>query len=106
MPHDRRVHRWYGRSEWQRRRRHQLRVEPLCRTGLEAGCVTPATVADHIEPHRGNYERLGKLRSLCVECHNALDANNHAPVRRRSPVRADGTPSDPRHWWNANDKRT
>jgi 5-methylcytosine-specific restriction endonuclease McrA len=77
----------------------------LCELCLEVGRVTPATVADHIEPHRGNYElfRLGKLRSLCVECHNALDADNRAPVRSRSPVRADGTPSDPRHWWNAND---
>jgi hypothetical protein len=62
----------------------------------------PATVADHVVPHRGDYAlfRLGKLRSLCVECHNALDANNRAPVRSRSPVRADGTPSDPRHPWN------
>jgi hypothetical protein len=53
-------------------------------------------------PHRGNYElfRLGKLRSLCAECHNALDAPNRAPVRSRSPVRANGTPSDPRHPWN------
>jgi len=38
--------------------------------------------------------RLGKLRSLCAECHNAL--NNP-----RAPVRADGTPTDSRHPWNA-----
>jgi hypothetical protein len=63
---------------------------------------TPVTVADHIKPHRGDYAlfRLGKLRSLCVECHNALDANNHSPVCSRSPVRADGWPTDPRHPWN------
>jgi len=102
MPHSREVHRWYTRAEWLRRRRHQLRLEPLCRFCLEVGRVTPATVADHVVPHRGNCElfRLGKLRSLCVECHNALDASNRAPVRSRSPVRADGTPSDPRHPWN------
>jgi tellurite resistance-related uncharacterized protein len=41
--------------------------------------------------------RLGKLRSLCVECHNSLDRSNAAP---RFPVNADGTPSDPKHWWN------
>src|SRR6266404_1730756 len=32
---------------------HQLRIEPLCRLCLEAGRVTPATVADHVTPHRG-----------------------------------------------------
>jgi hypothetical protein len=60
-----------------------LRLEPLCRLCLEADRVTPATVADHIEPHRGSYElfRLGKLRSVCAECHDSLDAHNRAPVR-------------------------
>jgi 5-methylcytosine-specific restriction endonuclease McrA len=79
--------------------RHQLRIEPLCRLCLQAGRVTPAIVADHVVPHRGDYQlfRLGELRSLCVECHNSLDRTNAAP---RFPVNADGTPSDPRHWWN------
>lgn len=74
-------------------------IEPLCRICLDAGRVTPATVADHIEPHRGdcNAFRLGELGSLCADCHDALDGKN-AP---RAPVRADGTPSDPRHPWNA-----
>jgi hypothetical protein len=49
-------------------------------------------------PHEleSNAFRLGQLRSLCADCHNRLDANN-AP---RSPVREDGTPSDPNHPWN------
>jgi hypothetical protein len=67
-------------------------IEPLCRLCLEAGLVTPATVADHVEPHRGDFTafRLGPLRSLCAECYNGLDRNN-AP---RASVREDGTPSD------------
>jgi 5-methylcytosine-specific restriction protein A len=99
MPHRPEVHRWYCTAGWQRRRAHQLMIEPLCRLCLEAGRVTPATVADHVEPHRGDLTafRLGQLRSLCADCHNRLDANN-AP---RAPVREDGTPSDPRHPWNA-----
>jgi len=90
MPHRREIHAWYTKASWQRRRRHQLQTEPLCRIYLEAGRVVPATVADHIESHRGDYNafRLGQLRSLCAECHNALgDAN-----KPRAPVRADGTP--------------
>src|SRR5215472_13127097 len=98
MPHEPRIHRWYTTASWLRRRSHQLRIEPLCRTCLERDLVTPATVADHIEPHRGDYNafRLGALRSLCKACHDGLDGRNRAPVRSRSPVRADGTPSDSR----------
>jgi len=78
MPHAPHIHRWYCTASWQRRRAHQLRVEPLCRLCLEAGRVTPATVADHVTPHRGDFNafRLGQLRSLCADCHNRLDANN------------------------------
>ena len=55
MPHERHVHRWYNRSKWERRRRHQLRIEPLCALCLERGYVVPATVADHLQSHPGNY---------------------------------------------------
>jgi hypothetical protein len=74
----------------------------LCEICLQSSRVVPATVADHVESHHGDYAlfRLGKLRSLCVECHNSLDGSNRAPAHPRSPVRADGTPSDPRHPWN------
>jgi 5-methylcytosine-specific restriction enzyme A len=94
MPHR---HGWYCTAGWQRRRAHQLMIEPLCRLCLEAGRVTPATVADHITPHRGDYTvfRLGQLRSLCADCHNRLDGTNSP----RAPIREDGTPSDPNHPW-------
>ena len=74
-------------------------IEPLCRLCLEAGRVPPATVADHVVPHLGDFTafRLGQLRSLCAECHNRLDRTNSP----RAPVREDGTPSDPHHPWNA-----
>ena len=99
MPHAPHIHRWYCTASWARRRAYQLRVEPLCRLCLEVGRVTPATVADHVVPHRGDFTafRLGQLRSLCADCHNRLDRTNGP----RAPVREDGTPSDPRHPWNA-----
>src|SRR5215831_3516542 len=55
MPHRPEVHRWYGTASWARRRAHQLMIEPLCRLCLQHGIVTPATVADHVTPHRGDF---------------------------------------------------
>jgi hypothetical protein len=50
MPNAPHIHRWYCTASWARRRAHQLMIEPLCRLCLEAGRVTPATVADHVTP--------------------------------------------------------
>jgi hypothetical protein len=99
IPDRREQHRWYCSTGWLRRRRHQLHIEPLCRLCLERGHVVPAVVADHIQPHKGDYTafRLGALGSLYKACHDGLDRTNNL----RAPVRADGTPSDPKHPWNA-----
>jgi hypothetical protein len=101
MPERCEIRRWYCIAGWQRRRRHQLHVEPLC--CFERGHIVPATVADHVVPHRGDYTafRLGPLRSLCKACHDSLDRTN----KPRAPVRGDGTPSDPYHPWNAEIRR-
>ena len=65
-PHTVAPDRWYGLAAWKRRAAAQLQSEPLCRFCHERGRVTAATVADHIEPHRGNWNEfaLGKLQSL------------------------------------------
>jgi 5-methylcytosine-specific restriction protein A len=83
---------------------HQLRIEPLCALCLERNPVTPATIADHHPPHKGDWNafRLGPLRSLCADCHNrqwAIDARGY-----RSDIRDDGFPLDPRHPFNARGK--
>jgi hypothetical protein len=49
---------WYSLQQWKNRRTHQLRIEPLCRLCMEQNRLTPATVADHIEPHLGDYNNL------------------------------------------------
>jgi hypothetical protein len=43
----------------------------LCAACLAKGKVTPATIADHVEHHEGDWNRfiLGRLRSLCALCH-------------------------------------
>jgi hypothetical protein len=91
----------YDTAAWQRRRAHQLLVEPLCAFCLERDIVTPATVADHVEPHRGdiNKFRLGKLQSLCMPCHNRVKQQaEHRGFIKGSD--ASGRPLDPSHWAN------
>lgn len=67
---------WYKTARWQRLRLDQLVAEPLCATCLKAGRVTPATVADHPTPHRGDYDLFWNqpLQSLCDQapwrCHS------------------------------------
>ena len=87
---------WYSLQRWRRRAHHQLRLEPLCALCAEQGRVTPATIADHFPPHKGDWNkfRLGPLRSLCASCHSrslgdrgysdAIDANGF-PVDEKHP---------------------
>jgi 5-methylcytosine-specific restriction protein A len=91
---------FYGLQSRRRRRAHQLRMEPLCAACLKAGKVTPATIADHIEPHGGDYTKfvLGKLQSLCEPCHQpkwAADKRGYS-----SDIGDDGHPLDVRHSFN------
>jgi 5-methylcytosine-specific restriction endonuclease McrA len=88
----------YGTARWQRLRAHQLQQHPLCRFCLDKGIVTPATVADHVEPHDGDVTRFytGALMSLCAHCHNSrkkfMEINGYAP-----DISLSGWPSDPLH---------
>jgi 5-methylcytosine-specific restriction protein A len=95
------IHRWYKTASWLRRRRHQLRLEPLCRTCLDQGRSTPATVADHHPPHKNDFNafRLSPLRSLCGDCHARLDDATNEP-RRVWGYTGTGMPRDPDHPWN------
>jgi hypothetical protein len=98
-PHlDRPWREWYQLGVWRRRRRLQLIHHPLCVLCLQRGVVTIATVADHIEPHRGDWNAflLGELQSLCAKCHSGPKRN----VERHGhtdEIDADGWPTDPMH---------
>lgn len=41
-------------SRWQKARKRFLARYPLCAECQQAGKLTPATVVDHIKPHRGD----------------------------------------------------
>ena len=89
---------FYGKAYWQRRRRVQLAERPLCKFCADRGVVTPATVVDHVEPHRGNWNLfvLGELQSLCKACHDSRKAIIEARGYDIA-IGADGWPTDPRH---------
>lgn len=89
----------YKTTAWKRTRAYQLQVEPLCRYCLQVGRLTPATVADHIEPHRGDEIKFwnGELMSLCASCHSGTKQ-----VQERTGVLrgcdADGNPFGRADW--------
>jgi hypothetical protein len=89
---------WYKTASWERRRKHQLQIEPLCRMCSKEGKVVRASIVDHVTPHRGDYNkfRLTPLQSLCVGHHNRykqqLEVVGFAP-----DVDEDGWPTDPAH---------
>lgn len=59
--------------DWQRARALWLSEHPLC-----ASCGKPASVVDHIEPHRGDTTKFwdaGNWQSLCRRCHNKKTAS-------------------------------
>jgi 5-methylcytosine-specific restriction endonuclease McrA len=88
----------YKRAFWQRRRRLQLLNHPLCAFCEARGVFTPATVADHIELHKGDLEKFmrGALQSLCANCHNSakkyIELGGYG-----NDIGDDGWPTDPRH---------
>jgi 5-methylcytosine-specific restriction endonuclease McrA len=89
---------WYGWQRWRKRARHQLREHPLCAMCLQQGIVVPATVADHVVPHKQNQRAFwfGTLQSLCAAHHNItkqlIELHGYS-----TDVDADGWPIDRRH---------
>ena len=91
----------YNNRAWQKRRAAQLAEHPLCRLCMDLrGKVTPATVADHIEPHRGDLELFaGPLQSLCAPCHSSVKQAQESGGHIRG-CDVNGYPLDPLHPWN------
>lgn len=93
---------WYKSPKWFRIRRNQLKAEPSCRMHREEfGQLVPATIVDHVNPHRGNWLAFwgGPFQSLCKPCH---DRHKQADEGRgfSSATGPDGWPTDSRHPMN------
>lgn len=60
-------------SKWREARIRFLRKHPLCVGCMKAGKLTPATVVDHIIPHRGDqvlFWNKENWQPLCKDCHD------------------------------------
>lgn len=76
----------YNSSRWQRLRRYALNKQPLCVECLKAKRITPATVVDHIKPHKGDeklFYDIGNLQPLCKSCHDRKTAKEDGRWKRR-----------------------
>jgi len=61
--------------QWDRDRRAHLRRSPLCVCCEANGFIRPASLVDHIVPHRGDkvlFRDPANWQSLCSECHNKI----------------------------------
>jgi len=92
--------RGYG-SRWQKARATWLRRHPLCADHQERGHIVPATVVDHIVPHRGDSKLFwdqSNWQSLCKTCHDS-----HKQRQEKSGTvpgcNLAGLPLDPGHHW-------
>lgn len=69
--------RGYG-AKWQRARAAYLLAHPLCVRCQAEGRVEPATVLDHIKPHKGDQALFwdsGNWQALCKPCHDSKTAS-------------------------------
>lgn len=64
-------------SKWRRESKKFLKNHPLCQECLKKGIATPATVVDHIVPHRGDPKLFwdrSNWQALCKKCHDRKTA--------------------------------
>jgi 5-methylcytosine-specific restriction enzyme A len=79
----------------------QLVEHPLCVMCEMLGKLVPASVVDHVVPHKGDLERFfnGPFQSLCKHHHDsAKQREERSGVMVGSDVK--GNPIDPNHHWN------
>ena len=94
--------RWYKLKAWKLKAKAQLQRIPWCEPCRALKRSRPATVANHVIPHRGDPWLFwhGALESACVDCHNQAIQKAEVQGFRVDAVDADGWPADPDHPFN------
>ena len=89
-------------SRWRKARALSLPRHPLCRMFEQVGRITPATVVDHIKPHKGDQALFwdeANWAALCAQHHNSTKQR----IEKRGHeigCTVDGVPLDKGHHWN------
>ncbi len=97
---------WYSTTRWRKLRTSVLRDQPLCQMCSTPNIPVPATVCDHVTPHRGDEHLFwsGPFQGLCAPCHDqhkqGIEARGYGTA-----IDADGWPLDTSHPVNVNGGR-
>jgi 5-methylcytosine-specific restriction enzyme A len=97
------THRLYNSRAWRTARANFLAEHPLCAYCQQQGYSTPATVVDHIIPHKGDLERfwdVGNWQPLCAPHHDSSKRRAERRGVNAIGCNASGAPLDPMHAWN------
>ena len=77
---------------WKKSRANYLKSYPICRSCEEKGLSEPATLIDHIIPHKGNYDLFWDMdnwQPLCKRCHDiktALEDGGWGAIPKHRPT--------------------
>jgi 5-methylcytosine-specific restriction endonuclease McrA len=94
---------FYKSKRWKNARVIFLKRNPVCKLCDAVGDVTPATVVDHVIPHRGSSVLFWDQRNwqpLCKRCHDSVKQR----IERNgfdTTIGVDGFPCDPAHPFNS-----
>jgi 5-methylcytosine-specific restriction protein A len=94
--------RLYNTKVWRVGRVEHLACNPLCVYCLKLGLTVPATVVDHIIPHKGDESLFfdeSNWQSLCKRCHDSVKKRQELG-QYMTGCDGSGAPLDPTHPWN------
>jgi len=92
----------YHSQRWRKAAKFFLSVNALCVFCERVGRIKPATIVDHITPHRGDdnlFWDQSNWQALCATCHS-----RHKQIKEKSGMLIGcditGSPFDKDHHWN------
>lgn len=93
--------RLYDSQRWRSARHTYLGRNPLCLMCKSIGRLEPATVVDHVIPHRNDmtlFWDTANWQPLCKHCHDSYKQRHEKS--KIIGCNEQGLPLDPSHHWN------